>query len=72
MEKLTKELATKEFEKIKSVISDDEVAHSYEDSLNEWFIGYLKENMYDTIEEITEVVNIISQTSSLDFARWCA
>lgn len=72
MEKLTIELASNEFEKIKSMLHDDEAAHSCEDSLANWFIVCLSEKMYDNIETITSVAKIISKTSELDFARWCA
>jgi len=72
MEKLTIELAAMEFEKIKSMIHDDEAAHSQEDKLSKWFITCLSENKYDNMEEITEVAIIIAKTSELDFDRWCA
>ena len=71
LEKLTKELALQNVEKIRECSSDDEVAHSYEDSLYYWFIECVSAGMYDKDEAI-EVANIVKSTANISFARWCA
>lgn len=71
MEKLTKELLIKEIKELKTLINDNEAAHTHEDYLYEWFIESLKKNMYATVEEITEMAIIVHETSNLHFERWC-
>ena len=71
LDKLTKEIALKEVENIKSIAADDEAAHSKEDSLHLWFIACVAAGMYKK-EEVVEVANIVKSTSDIDFARWCA
>lgn len=71
LEKLTKEIAMKEVENIKNIASDDEAAHSNEDSLHYWFICCVAAGMYEK-KEAKEVANIVKSTSEIDFARWCA
>lgn len=72
MEKLTKELAVKEFEKIQSMMGDNEMAHVGESELKDWFNSCLEKSMYDTIEEITEIAKIMCQVTKLDYNRWFA
>jgi hypothetical protein len=71
LEKLTKEMAIKEVDNIRNIASDDEIAHSKEDSLHYWFICCVAAGMYEKDEAI-EVANIVKSTSKIDFARWCA
>ena len=71
LEKLTKEMAIKEVAAIRNIASDDEVAHSNEDSLHYWFICCVAAGMYEK-DEAAEVANIVKSTSEIDFARWCA
>jgi len=71
LEKLTKEMAIKEVADIGNIASDDEAAHSNEDSLHYWFICCVADGMYEK-DEAAEVANIVKSTSEIDFARWCA
>ena len=71
LEKLTKEIAIKEVDYIRSIASNDESAHSDEDSLHYWFICCVAAGMYEK-EEAIEVANIVKSTSEIDFARWYA
>lgn len=71
LEKLTREMAMKEVADIRKFASDDETAHSNEDSLHYWFICCVAAGMYEK-EESEEVANIVKSTSKIDFARWCA
>jgi hypothetical protein len=71
LEKLTKEMAIKEVADIRNIASDDEAAHSNEDSLHYWFICCVAAGMYKK-DEAVEVANIVKSTSEIDFARWCA
>ena len=69
LEKLTKEMAIKEVADIINIASDDETAHSNEDSLHYWFISCVAAGMYEK-DEAAEVANIVNSTSEIEFARW--
>ena len=71
MDKLTKKIAIDAVKHIVNVAGDDEQAHSEEDSLRDWFINCVADNMY-TKNEMVEIAEIIKQTESIEFARWCA
>lgn len=72
LQKLTKEIAISEVSYIHHISRDDEAAHSSEDSLHRWFIECVAANLYDSIEEMVEVANIVKSTSEIDFNRWYA
>lgn len=72
LEKLTKELALQNVEKIKQCSSDDdESAHSYEDSLHFWFIDCVSAGMYDKDEAIEIATIIYSMSGVLPLTSWC-
>jgi len=71
MDKLTKEMAVKEVDKIIAIASDDEAAHSNEDKFHYWFICCVSAGMYEK-NEAAEIANIVKSTSEIGFARWCA
>ena len=71
MEKLTKEIANIKVDEIKVSASDDEVAHSLESNLRDWFIKCISYGMYEK-DELIELANIINSTSNIEFSRWFA
>ena len=72
IQKLTKEIAISKVSHIHHISDDDESAHASEDYLYEWFIKCVAANLYDSIEEMVEVANIVKSTSEIDFNRWYA
>lgn len=68
MPKLTKELAEKAVEHIEHVAGDDEQAHAEEDSLKDWFIRCVSENMY-TKKEMVDIARVVNSTSDIEFTR---
>ena len=68
--KLTKEDAIKLVAQIENIQGDDEAAHSYEDSLREWFVECCANGLY-TKKETIEIGKIVLSTKDLDFSR-CA
>jgi hypothetical protein len=69
--KLTKEIALSEIEEIKNTASDDEAAHSMEDSLYLWFVECAANGMYEK-EEMIEVASVVVTSQDIEFARWRA
>lgn len=69
IEKLTKEIAIKEVDKIKSIAHADDVAHEAEDNLYFWFITCVSKGMYNQ-KEAKDIATIIKSTSEIDFGRW--
>ena len=55
---------------IKNNQDDDEVAHSIEDDLREWFIEYVRDNSSDIY--LSDAAALVLSTNNIEFARWCA
>ena len=55
---------------IKNNQFDDEVAHSIEDDLREWFIEYVRDNSSDIY--LSDAAALVLSTNNIEFARWCA
>ena len=70
MLKLTVEQAKKAVKEL-SRMGDDEVMHSYEDSLYHDFIEAMSEGSY-TLEEAKAVAKILHTTEKIEFERWYA
>ncbi len=69
LEKLTKEVAKQQVEKITEFSDDAEFAHENEDSLHYWFIECVAAGMYKK-GEATEIATIVKSTSLINFTRW--
>lgn len=72
MEKLTKEKAAQQVERIEKMKGDAEAAHSTEDGLIKWFISCIAEGHYKTLKEVVEVATEVEKSQHISFARWCA
>lgn len=72
MEKLTVKEAKEYVSKIKSIASDDESAHSLEDSFRENFIKCVAKGLYEDISEAQQIAKIVYSTNKIEFSRWYA
>lgn len=72
MKKLPAKEAKEYVSKIKSICSDDEAAHSLEDTLRENFICSVAKGLYGDISEAQQVAKIVYSTNKIQFARRCA
>ena len=72
MEKLTRKKALGIVKFIENYSDDPERAHTLEDRLFTDFIHCVANNMYDDINEASNVAEVVSRTSKIDFPRWCA
>lgn len=60
--------AKERVEEIEDIKTDDEAAHSAEDSLHRDFIIHVAKRK----DAIGNIARIILTTDKIDFARWCA
>jgi hypothetical protein len=69
--KLEKEHAVNLLAELERIKGDDEVAHSAEDWLRDWFIECCANGLY-TKKEMIEIGKIVHSTKDVKFGRWYA
>ena len=66
------EQARQRVEHIRAISGDDEAAHAREDEARSEFLSALVSGQYECIEYAQQVAEILQETESIKFCRWCA